>query len=116
MCETEWIRFDSEICDGAYCRLSSAFEHFCRHGTADLPRTIFKLLTASPDDAGGGRHATFEAHGVVVRGRRAMNAGRANFFVTSIDIDPIEPDPARSRRVPDIRQAVLPLEFSGKES
>jgi hypothetical protein len=50
---------------------------------------------------------------VVIRGRAAPTDGVQMFVVTSIEEDPVPPEPVRRpRRIVDVRQERLPLEFS----
>lgn len=113
MCETEWVLFVQGIAAPARNRLRAILEHFCQHGEDDLPRGCFRWLSSSTQIPGAAVLGTFEAHGVVLRGRAARIDERAMFYVTAIDVDPSpEPSgqrPKRSRKRNDPRQERLPF-------
>lgn len=112
MCEHEWSVFQHAIAPGANERLTAILDSFCEDGEADVPPSAFRWFAPADGDPIGVEIGAFEAKGVVLQGRRACVEGRDAFFVTSISVDaqPPQPEGRRSRRVPDERQRLLPLE------
>lgn len=109
MCEKNWQDFCAAPSD-AIDRLSAVFEHFCEYGGDNLPGTTLRWLTPTPNDPASENQGAFEAKGVVVRGRRLLNAAGGTFIAKQIVVDRQPPvPPLRGRRVKDARQGVLPL-------
>lgn len=111
MCDKDWRRFCAVSPDANY-RLTVMFEIYCETGGFHLPPSALRWLTPESNTAAADI-GSFEAHGVVVRGRRATNGQGGTFFVTEVQEDAPAPVPiARTRttnRSEDRRQGVLPF-------
>ena len=92
-------------------RLTAILEHFCEHGDSDLPRGSFAWLARTASDPPDVMQGAFEAHRVVIYGRRATAGSENSFFVTEVVAD-LPADPACSpkpRGKTNPRQGRLPL-------
>ena len=92
-------------------RLTAILEHFCDQGEADMPRSTFAWLARAASDPPGLLQGAFEAHGVVIYGRRAVHGSGNSFFVTNIVADLPPPGSSSKRRTKtDGRQGRLPFQ------
>ena len=110
MSAKHWRDF-CELPDAVVDRLTAIFEHFCALGGENLPKTSLRWMTPTPENSLRANLGAFEAHGVVISGRRAPDHTGDVFFVTEITIDeetPPPPPPGRKRNV-DVRQRSLPF-------
>ena len=105
MRDAEWDLFGSDACAAARDRLLVVLESFCDHGDRKLPGSCFRWLTRSSRGRETARHGSFQAYGVALRGHATDRV----FFVTSIEIDPAPPLPARRTRRGEPDQRQLPL-------
>ena len=111
MCEHDWNIFQQQISAEANERLTVVLESFCEYGDVDLPPSCFRWFMPTDDDPVGVEMGAFEAKGVVLHGRRAVNTGGDAFFVTKITLDAqLPPNGGRRGRARDDRQRDLPFE------
>lgn len=110
MSDKNWRIFRSGIAEKANERLTAILESFSEEGEVDLPRGCFRWFAPRAGDPNGVELGAFEAHGVVLSGRRAIIDRQNAFFITDIFIDkPSGDPPPRRRRSSDERQTLLPL-------
>lgn len=110
MREADWQTFRYALPGLAGERLTAILESFVETGEGDLPGRAFRWFAPDRHDPVGVRIGAFEAHGVVLIGRRAAIAGREAFFVEQITIDKADtPSPRRIRKIDD-RQVQLPFD------
>lgn len=115
VCDKDWQDFCA-VPSEANERLTVVLEHFCEFGEINFPGATLRWLTPDAGDVPGAQHGAFEAHGVVVRGRRAPNGSAHTFFVTQVTVDPPPPVPVKRKRGNiDERQGFLPLGQQSRE-
>lgn len=110
MCSREWAALEGVGID-ANTRLVALLRHFCSKGDDALPGRAMRWMSRSADPTAP-LSGAFEAHGVVLHGRRGVLSGRDTFVVTEIIIDPpgeTTRPPRVSRRSPEDVQGRLPL-------
>lgn len=109
MREADWQTFRYGLPGLASERLTAILESFVETGEGDLPGNSFRWFTPGRDEPAGVRSGAFEAHGVVLHGRRAAIGGLNAFFVQKITIDDAEKASRKLRKI-DERQVQLPLD------
>lgn len=78
--QSDWDQLNTAVPADAHFRLRSALDHFCAHGSDNLPEQLFHAIP----EAQSTRLEEFVAFGVRVIGRRATEDPIRTFFVTEV--------------------------------